>query len=298
LCQRLGAGYVVGEMMSADPRLRHTRKSLLRGDHGGEAEPVAVQIAGSEPTWLADAARYNVDRGAQVIDINMGCPAKKVCNRMAGSALLEDEALVGRILEAVVSAVEVPVTLKIRTGPDPERRNGVRIARLAQACGVAALAVHGRTRSDRFLGQAEYATIRDICLAVDIPVFANGDIDSPRQAVQVLQATGAAGLMFGRGAQGNPWLFREIDHYLRTGREMPPPSPAEVHAVMREHLRALHDFYGEPQGVRVARKHIGWYLEGRPGGASLRKRLMPVESTAGQLRLLDEHFGPELERVA
>jgi tRNA-dihydrouridine synthase B len=217
---------------------------------------------------------------------------------MAGSALLEDEALVGRILEAVVSAVEVPVTLKIRTGPDPERRNGVRIARLAQACGVAALAVHGRTRSDRFLGQAEYATIRDICLAVDIPVFANGDIDSPRQAVQVLQATGAAGLMFGRGAQGNPWMFREIDHYLRTGREMPPPSPAEVHAVMREHLRALHDFYGEPQGVRVARKHIGWYLEGRPGGASLRKRLMPVESAAGQLRLLDEHFGPELERVA
>jgi len=298
LCRRLGAGYVVGEMMSADPRLRETRKSQLRADHCGEAQPIAVQIAGMEPDWLAEAARYNVELGAQVIDINMGCPAKKVCNRMAGSALLEDEPLVARILETVVNAVSVPVTLKIRTGPAPESRNGLRIAQLAEQCGVAALAVHGRTRADRFQGQAEYQTIAEICAAVRIPVFANGDVNTPQQARQVLERTGAAGLMLGRGAQGNPWLFREILHYLETGTECPPPSPAEVHAVMREHIEALHDFYGEQQGLRVARKHIGWYLEGRPGGAALRQRLMQVDSAPAQLDLLARHFDTGLGRAA
>jgi tRNA-dihydrouridine synthase B len=298
LCKTLGAGYVVGEMMSCDPSLRQTRKSLLRGDHRDEEQPIAVQIAGSEPDWLADAARYNVDRGAQVIDINMGCPAKKVCNKMAGSALLEDEALVVRILEAVVQAVDVPVSLKIRTGPSPERRNGLRIAQLAEQCGVAALAVHGRTRADRFLGQAEYATIGEICSAVTIPVFANGDVTTPQQAREVLAQTGAAGLMLGRGAQGNPWLFREILHFLTTGQQLAPPTGAEVHTVMRAHLQALHEFYGELPGVRVARKHIGWYLDGRAGGEALRQRLVKVDSAAVQLALLERHFLDPLERAA
>jgi tRNA-dihydrouridine synthase B len=290
LCRELGAGYVVSEMLASDPRLRHTRKSRLRRDHGGECRPIAVQIAGSEPDWLADAARYNVDNGAQVIDINMGCPAKKVCNKLAGSALLEDEALVRRILAAVVKAVEVPVTLKIRTGPEPRRRNGTAIARIAEQEGIAALAVHGRTRADRFKGQAEYDTIRDICATVSIPVFANGDINTPQQALQVLQHTGAAGLMLGRPAQGNPWIFREINHYLATGQLLAPPGPAEVHRVMHRHLSELHRFYGEQQGVRVARKHVGWYLAGRPGGQRLRDALVRVPDAAAQLGLLDAYF--------
>lgn len=287
LCRALGAGYVVGEMLSADPRLRGTRKSELRRNHDGEARPIAVQIAGSDPEWMAQAARYNVAHGAEIIDVNMGCPAKKVCNRLAGSALLSDEALVAKILRAVVDAVPVPVTLKIRTGPDPERRNGVAVARIAEDAGVQALAVHGRTRADRFRGQAEYDTIRAITGAVGIPVFANGDIGTPEQAARVLATTGADGLMFGRGAQGNPWIFREVAHYLRTGRTLPPPAPEEVHAVMVRHLRGLHAFYGEPQGVRVARKHFGWYLQGRPGGQALRERLVRVDTAAEQLRLLD-----------
>lgn len=287
LCRALGAGYVVGEMLSSNPRLRGTRKSELRRNHDGEARPVAVQIAGSDPLWMAEAARYNVLQGAEIIDINMGCPAKKVCNRLAGSALLSDEALVAEILRAVVAAVEVPVTLKIRTGPDPQRRNGVTIARIAEDAGVQALAVHGRTRADRFRGSAEYDTIRAIVRAVDIPVFANGDIERPQQAARVLAMTGADGLMFGRGAQGNPWLFREVGHYLRTGQTLPPPAPEEVHAVMVRHLRGLHAFYGEAQGVRVARKHFGWYLQGRPGGQALRDRLVRVDTAAEQLGLLD-----------
>ncbi len=290
LCRELGAGYVVGEMIASDPRLRGTRKSELRSNHDGEARPIAVQIAGSEPDWMAEAARYNVQRGAEIIDINMGCPAKKVCNRLAGSALLEDEPLVARILGAVVSAVDVPVTLKIRTGPEPSRRNGVRIARLAEALGIQALAVHGRTRADRFKGDAEYETIRDICAAVSIPVFANGDMDSPETAARVLAFTGADGLMFGRGAQGNPWLFREVAHYLATGRRLDPPSMEEVHAVMVRHVQGLHRFYGERQGLRVARKHFGWYLQERPGGQAVRDRLVRVTSAHEQLRLLDDHF--------
>ncbi len=296
LCRRLGAGYVVGEMVSSNPRLRNTRKTRWRSNHEGEAKPVAVQIAGSEPSEMADAARYNVSLGAEIIDINMGCPAKKVCNRAAGSALLTDEPLVAEILAAVVEAVQVPVTLKIRTGPDPARRNGLRIARLAQQANIAALAVHGRTRADRFSGQAEYDTIRDICNAVDLPVFANGDATTPAEAARILEHTGAQGLMIGRGAQGNPWIFREVLHLLETGEELPPPSPAEVHEVMSGHLRDLHVFYGEYTGVRVARKHLGWYLSARPGGREMRGRLVRVESAAEQLVLLDEFFrgAPEM----
>ena len=290
LCRELGAGYVVGEMLSSDPRLRGTRKSELRRNHDGEAKPIAVQIAGSEPAWMADAARYNVRHGAEIIDINMGCLAKKVCNKAAGSALLEDEALVQAILEAVVDAVDVPVTLKIRTGPRPERRNGVAIARIAEAAGVQALAVHGRTRADRFKGEAEYETIREICAAVQIPVFANGDIDTPQQAKAVLRATGADGLMFGRSAQGNPWIFREVWHYLKTGENPAPPTLEEVHQVMMKHIQGLHRFYGEPQGTRVARKHFGWYLQTHPGGQALRDQLVRVDTGAEQLRLLDAWF--------
>jgi tRNA-dihydrouridine synthase B len=290
LCRDLGAGYVVGEMLSSDPRLRGTRKSELRRNHEGEAKPIAVQIAGSEPEWMADAARYNVCQGAEIIDINMGCPAKKVCNKAAGSALLENEALVRAILEATVDAVDVPVTLKIRTGPAPERRNGVAIARIAEAAGIQALAVHGRTRADRFKGEAEYDTIREICAAVTIPVFANGDIETPQQARQVLERTGADGLMFGRSAQGNPWIFREVGHYLATGEQLAAPGLEEVHDVMMRHVQGLHHFYGEAQGTRVARKHFGWYLQDRPGGRALRDRLVRVDSAGEQLRLLDDWF--------
>jgi tRNA-dihydrouridine synthase B len=290
LCRELGAGYVVSEMLAANPVLRETRTSQMRGDFEGEESPVAIQIAGSEPEWMADAARYNVERGAEIIDINMGCPAKKVCNKLAGSALLSDPAQVQRILDAVVGAVNVPVTLKIRTGPSPVSRNGVEIARMAEDSGIAALAVHGRTRSDRFKGDAEYETIRDICRAVSIPVFANGDIENPQKAAEVLAFTGASGLMVGRAAQGNPWIFREIRHYLETGEQLAPPTPAEVWSVMRRHLEQLHRSYGEYHGVRVARKHIGWYLQGRTGSATTRNRLMRTESAAEQFAILHDYF--------
>ena len=298
LCRELGAGYVVGEMLSSIPALRNTRKSRLRANHEGEPEPRAVQIAGSDPQWMAEAAQFNVKQGAQIVDINMGCPAKKVCNRMAGSALLEDEGLVREILHSVVQAVTVPVTLKIRTGPDPDRRNGPVIAEIAAQSGVAALAVHGRTRADRFMGQAEYGTIREICNIVDIPVFANGDILTPLEAKQVLEETGAQGLMIGRGAQGNPWIFREVQAYLDSGVEIPPPGNEEVHRVLCTHLRALHQFYGPHHGVRVARKHIGWYLKGRPGGKELRARLMKVEESEQQLGLINAHFHSQQREAA
>ena len=290
LCRELGAGYTVSEMLAANPALRGTRKSRLRGDFDGERRPVAVQIAGAEPRWMADAARYNVARGAEIIDINMGCPAKKVCNKLAGSALLSHPDQVRAILEAVVDAVDVPVTLKIRTGPSPCERNGVEIALLAEAAGISALAVHGRTRSDRFKGAAEYRTIREICAAVHIPVFANGDIDSPESAARVLACTGADGLMIGRAAQGNPWIFREVVHFLAHGEHLEPPGPNEVLDVMERHLAALRQAYGELAGVRVARKHIGWYLEGRPAAIEVRRRLMRADSAAEQLRLLRGYF--------
>jgi tRNA-dihydrouridine synthase B len=297
LCRDLGADYVVSEMLAADPALRDTRVARLRGDFGGEASPVAVQIAGSDPHWLAEAARYNVARGAEIVDINMGCPAKKVCNKLAGSALLSRPDLVRSILESVVAAVDVPVTLKIRTGPSPRERNGVEIARIAERAGIAALAVHGRSRSDRFKGRAEYDTIRDICRAVAIPVFANGDIDSPEKAVAVLEHTGAAGLMIGRAAQGNPWIFREIRHYLESGAVPALPGPEEVLGVMERHLAELHRAYGEDTGVRVARRHIGWYLDGHADAAEVRGRLMRVGSAAEQFDLLRAYFRQQRSRA-
>jgi len=290
LCRGLGAGLTVSEMVSANPLLRDTIKSRLRTDHRGEPGPRVVQIAGAEPALLADFARYNADRGAQIIDINMGCPAKKVCNRMAGSALLHDERLVARILETVVGAVDVPVTLKIRTGPDPARRNAVTIARIAQAAGIRSLAVHGRTRACAFRGHAEYDTIAAIKDAVGIPVIANGDIRTPAQARAVLQHTGADAVMIGRAAQGNPWIFAEINHFLATGATPAPPSRPAIAAVLVEHLRRLYDFYGEQQGPRIARKHLGWYLRRIPDGESLWQSVNRVEAAELQLALVRNHF--------
>jgi tRNA-dihydrouridine synthase B len=291
LCRRLGAGMAASEMVTSNARLRDSIKTRRRMDHAGEPEPRAVQIAGAEPAAMAEAARFNVDHGAQIIDINMGCPAKKVCNKMAGSALLQDEPLVAAILEAVVGAVDVPVTLKIRTGWDRKHRNGVRIARLAEAAGIQALAVHGRTRADAYKGEAEYDTIRRICDAVEIPVIANGDIDSPEKAASVLAATGAQGVMIGRAAQGRPWIFREITHYLACGRQRPEPVPAELRDIMLGHLENLYDFYGEFTGVRVARKHITWYCRAQPGGETFRNRVIRVESAREQLQMTREWFG-------
>ncbi len=295
LCRRLGAGLVVGEMVTSDPALWHTRKSRLRMDHRGEPGPRSVQIAGGDAAMLAEAARLNVDQGAQIIDINMGCPAKKVCNKAAGSALLRDETLVAEILEAVVAAVDVPVTLKIRTGWCADSNNGVRVARLAEAAGIQALAVHGRHRQQRYGGEAEYDTIAAIKAAVSLPVFANGDIDSPGKAAAVLDYTGADAVMVGRGAQGNPWIFREIDHYLRHGEPLTPPSDAERAGVLRDHLAALHDFYGDYMGVRIARKHLGWYLAGDPRLAATRRRELRaafngLECPDAQHRFIDDLF--------
>jgi tRNA-dihydrouridine synthase B len=300
LCLDLGAGYVVSEMLAANPVLRHTAKARRRSDFRHQAGLVAVQIAGSEPSWMAEAAAYNADRGADIIDINMGCPAKKVCNKLAGSALLSHPDVVQDILQSVVAAVDVPVTLKIRTGPDPLHRNGVEIARMAEECGISMLAVHGRTRSDRFKGDAEYDTIRSICEAVSVPVFANGDIDSPQKARKVLKLTGADGLMIGRAAQGNPWIFREVKQYLETGEMLPEPPSMEVLGVMNRHLAQLHRSYGEQNGVRVARKHIGWYLQGRPGAEGARAKLMKVKTATEQFDLLRGYFQAldDMERQA
>jgi tRNA-dihydrouridine synthase B len=262
LCKRLGAGYAVSEMAASDPRLWASSKTSRRLDHAGEMEPKAVQIAGGDAQTMAMAARYNVERGAQVIDINMGCPAKKVCNVHAGSALMGDERLALRIVEAVVGAVEVPVTVKMRTGPDRLRRNAVALARAFEAAGAAMLTVHGRTRACGFGGEAEYDTIAQVKQAVRVPVVANGDIDSAAKAAFVLARTGADAVMIGRAAQGRPWLFREIDHFLRTGAMMPAPGLEEIRCVLREHLVDHYAFHGEHAGVRIARKHIGWYIDG------------------------------------
>jgi tRNA-dihydrouridine synthase B len=277
-------------MTNADPRLWHTRKSLQRMDHEGEPEPVSVQIAGYDPAMLAEAARFNVANGAQIIDINMGCPAKKVCNVWSGSALLQDEPLVARIVKAVVDAVEVPVTLKIRTGWDRQNRNALNIARIAQDNGIAALAVHGRTRADKYEGEAEYATIAAVKSAVRIPVLANGDVCTPQQARHVLDATGADALMIGRGAQGRPWIFREVAHYLATGELLAEPEPAEVAGILLGHLEQLHAFYGEQAGVRIARKHLGWYARDRPENAAFRQVVNRAESASEQLRLTRDYF--------
>jgi tRNA-dihydrouridine synthase B len=290
LCKRLGAGLAVSEMTTADPTLWQTRKSLRRMDHAGEPEPVSVQIAGYDPAMLAEAARFNVANGAQLIDINMGCPAKKVCNVWSGSALLQDEPLVARIVKAVVDAVDVPVTLKIRTGWNRDNRNALNIARIAEDCGIAALAVHGRTRADKYEGNAEYDTITAVKAAVHIPVLANGDVDTPQQARHVLDVTGADALMIGRGAQGRPWIFREIAHFLATGELLPEPEPAEVAAILLGHLEQLYAFYGEQAGVRIARKHLGWYAKDRPENAAFRQVVNRAETATEQLRLTRDYF--------
>lgn len=261
ICRNLGVGFAVSEMITSDSRLWESRKSRYRLAHSEDKEPRSVQLAGNDPEVMAQAAQANAKMGAQIIDINMGCPAKKVCKKAAGSALLKDETLVKDILHAVVNAVEIPVTLKIRTGWDRNNRNGVTIAHIAEDAGIQALAVHGRTRACTFKGQAEYDTIADIVKAVNIPVFANGDIDTPEKAKMVLLETGASAVMVGRGAQGNPWLFQEINHYLATGKTLVPPSLEEVSGVINEHVHMLHHFYGEQMGKRIARKHVGWYLQ-------------------------------------
>ena len=305
LCKRLGAGLAVSEMTTADPRLWTTRKSLKRMDHAGEPAPVSVQIAGYDPAMLAEAARFNVDNGAEIVDINMGCPAKKVCNVWSGSALLQDEALVARIVDAVVKAVDVPVTLKIRTGWNRANRNGVRIAKIAEDAGIAALAVHGRTRADMYEGEAEYETIVAIKQAIRIPVFANGDVDSPQKAKEVLDLTGCDAVMIGRAAQGRPWIFREIARYLATGEIVAPPAPAEVRDILLGHLDDLYAFYGEQQGVRIARKHLGWYAKDRRENAAFRAVVNRAESAVDQVRLTREYFdalaadvAPELAAAA
>lgn len=287
LCRRLGAGLVVSEMVTSDTRLWHSRKSQTRLDHSGEQEPRSVQIAGGDPQMMAEAARQNVARGAQIIDINMGCPAKKVCKKAAGSALLRDEALVRDILQAVVGAVSVPVTLKIRTGWCPNSRNAVTVARMAEDIGIAALAVHGRTRECRYQGKAEYDTIAAVVNAVDIPVFCNGDIDRPQKARQVLDYTGAQAVMIGRAAQGRPWIFREIDHFLRTGDQLPKPALEEIRDILCAHLSELHRFYGQfpggdVMGPRIARKHVGWYLNTLAEGEPFRKTFNKLESAEEQ----------------
>ncbi|MBD8543154.1 tRNA dihydrouridine synthase DusB [Massilia aurea] len=288
LCKQLGAGYAVSEMAASNPRLWASEKTSRRIDHAGEMEPKAVQIAGADPKDLADCAKFNVERGAQIIDINMGCPVKKVCNSWCGSALLQHEDLVERILHAVVEAVDVPVTLKFRTGWDRQNKNALRIARLAEQAGIQMLTLHGRTRADGYKGDAEYDTIRAVKASVGIPVVANGDITTPEKAKFVLDYTGADAVMIGRAAQGRPWICREIDHFLRTGEHMPAPLVEEVRELMHEHLPAHYAFYGEFIGVRTARKHIGWYVQDLPDGEEFRQRMNLLESTAEQLAAMDD----------
>lgn len=290
LCKELGAGYAVSEMAASNPRLWQTEKTSRRVNHDGEMEPRAVQIAGADPLMLAECAKYNVDRGAQIIDINMGCPVKKVCNSWCGSALLQNEQLVAKILDAVVSAVNVPVTLKFRTGWDRSHKNALNIARLAESSGVAMLTLHGRTRADAYRGDAEYQTIAAVKAAVRIPVVANGDITTPEKARQVLEATKADAIMVGRAAQGRPWIFREIEHYLRTGEYLPAPLVVEVQHLMVEHLRAHYAFYGDYLGVRTARKHIGWYVCDLPGGEAFRQRMNLLEDCGRQLNAVNSFF--------
>ena len=290
LCKKLGAGYAVSEMAASNPRLWASEKSSRRTDHAGEMEPKAVQIAGADPHDLAECAKFNVERGAQIIDINMGCPVKKVCNNWCGSALLQHEDLVQRILDAVVNAVDVPVTLKFRTGWDRQNKNALTIARMAEEAGIAMLTLHGRTRADGYKGDAEYDTIAAVKAAVRIPVVANGDITTPDKAKFVLDYTGADAVMIGRAAQGRPWICREIDYFLRTGEYLLPPLVDEVRELMHEHLPAHYAFYGEYLGVRTARKHIGWYVEDLPGGEEFRQRMNRLESTAEQLSAVDEFF--------
>ncbi len=290
LCKRLGAGYAVSEMAASNALLWRSDRTLRRIDHAGEIEPVAVQLAGADPAMLAEAARFNVDRGAQIIDINMGCPAKKVCNVAAGSALMKNEALVARILDTVVKAVSVPVTLKMRTGWDPQHKNAVRIARIAEDAGIQMLTIHGRTRACGYTGVAEYDTLAEVRRHVRIPLVANGDIDSPAKAKQVLDYTGADAVMIGRAAQGRPWIFREIVHFLRCGRLACPPFALTAGGILREHLCDHYAFYGEQLGTQTARKHMGWYVKGIPGASAFRQHFNTLASSTEQLQAADEFF--------
>ena len=291
LCKQLGAGFAVSEMVTSNSLLYGSAKTLRRANHTGEVNPISVQIAGADPKMMAEAAQYNVDHGAQIIDINMGCPAKKVCNVMAGSALMQHEALVAKILEAVVAAVpNTPVTLKFRTGWNRENKNAPTIARIAEASGIRAVAIHGRTRADQYMGEAEYDTIAQVKSLVRIPVIANGDITTPQKAKFVLDHTGADGVMIGRAAQGRPWIFREIAHYLKTGEILPPPRVTEIHTVLRHHLADLYAFYGEETGVKIARKHISWYTKGIASAAQFRYAMNQIQNPMAQLAATDEFF--------
>ena len=313
LCKKLGAGLAVSEMVTSNSLLYGSEKTRRRANHEGEVDPISVQIAGADPQMMAEAARYNVDNGAQIIDINMGCPAKKICNVMAGSALLKDEPLVLQILRAVVGAVNVPVTLKIRTGWDKNNRNAITIAKIAEDMGIQALAMHGRTRACLYMGDAEYETIAMVKQAIRIPLIANGDITTPEKAKYVLDYTGADAVMIGRAAQGRPWIFREIEHYLKTGTHLLPPTVEEIHAVMLEHINDLYGFYGDIAGMRVARKHISWYTKGLAGSASFRHNMNTLDTIDLQQAAINNFFAelknkserlvyveaePELEELA
>jgi tRNA-dihydrouridine synthase B len=290
LCKKLGAGMAVSEMVASNSLLWGSEKTIRRGNHEGEVEPRVVQIAGADPAMMAEAAKYNADKGADIIDINMGCPAKKICNVFAGSALLQDEPLVARIVDAVVKAVDIPVTLKIRTGWNKDNRNALRIARIAEDHGIQALAMHGRTRACMYHGDAEYDTIRAVKRSVRIPVVANGDVTSPEKAKFVLEYTGADAVMIGRAAQGRPWIFREIAHFLATGEHLPPPDVTEIREVLVGHMHDLYSFYGVERGVRVARKHISWYTKGLKNSAVFRARMNTLEGAEAQLAAVAEFF--------
>ena len=290
LCKRMGAGMAVSEMVASNSLLYGSEKTKRRANHENEPGPVSVQIVGADAKMLALAAKYNVDHGAQIIDINMGCPAKKICNVMAGSALLQNEPLVAQLLEAVVNAVNVPVTLKIRTGWDKQNRNAIRIARIAEASGIQALAIHGRTRACAYTGDAEYDTIAAVKASVNIPIIANGDINSPEKARFVLKHTGADAVMIGRAAQGRPWLFREIEYFLKTDVHLPAPQTDEIHRVLLSHMLELYEFYGEHTGLRVARKHISWYTKGLTGSAHFRHSMNQLASPVEQLAAVDDFF--------
>jgi tRNA-dihydrouridine synthase B len=290
LCKKMGAGMAVSEMVSCNSLLWGSEKTKRRANHEGEVDPISVQIAGADPAMMAEAASYNVEQGAQMIDINMGCPAKKICNTMAGSALLQNEKLVGKILDSVVGAVDVPVTLKIRTGWDRDHKNALVIARIAENAGIKALAIHGRTRACAYNGNAEYDTIAAVKNHVKIPIIANGDIRTPEEAKRVLEYTAADAVMIGRAAQGRPWIFREISHYLATGNHLPLPEVNEIHHVLVNHLHDLYDFYGEYSGVRIARKHISWYTKGLIGSAGFRHAMNRLQTTDEQLAAVNEFF--------
>jgi tRNA-dihydrouridine synthase B len=296
LCKRMGAGMAVSEMVASNSLLYGSEKTMRRANHEGEPGPISVQIVGANAKMLAQAAQYNVDRGAQIIDINMGCPAKKICNVMAGSALLRNEPLVAEILETVVGAVKVPVTLKIRTGWDTQSRNALHIAKIAESAGIQALAIHGRTRACAYTGQAEYDTIAEVKARVSIPVIANGDITTPEKARHVLDYTGADAIMIGRAAQGRPWLFREIGHFLKTGMRLPAPEIGEIHRTLREHMQDLYALYGEHAGVRVARKHISSYSKGLAGSAPFRQHMNQLETPAAQMAAVEDFFAQQAQR--